>query len=527
MMTRARILPRILVGALCAAPLVAQQPPSERLTARIQRVIDRPEFKHAIFGVEMYSLDDNRPVFAVNPDKLFLSASTTKLVTMGTALQLLGADYRFHTVVYRTGPIEAKGTLTGDLLLVASGDPNLSGRIQHGDTLGFTNEDHTYDASPDTRAVPGDPLLVIRELASQVAAKGIKRITGRVLIDISMFPEGERELGTGVVISPVVVNDNLIDLTIGPGTSQGAATTVSVSPTTSYARFMNTGTTGPADAKPDIHWGSDVKEPDGSHTVTIAGAFPTGKTAILYSYAVPEPSRFAQVVFVEALRERGIAVDMPPVTGAHGFAPMLASYTSTTVVAEHVSLPYREEVKVTLKVSQNLHASSTPMIVKAILAKGDTGKTGFDLERDFLQRAGLDLGGAQQTDGAGGDARFSPDFMSRYLAYMARQPSFADFHRALPILGRDGTLWNVQTASPAAGKVFAKTGTLGGYDALNRRMLLGAKGLAGYFTTPSGRRYSFAAYVNNVSVSLAPDEDTHVAGQALGEIAAAGYLALP
>jgi D-alanyl-D-alanine carboxypeptidase/D-alanyl-D-alanine-endopeptidase (penicillin-binding protein 4) len=110
---------------------------------------------------------------------------------------------------------------------------------------------------------------------------------------------------------------------------------------------------------------------------------------------------------------------------------------------------------------------------------------------------------------------------------MAKQPHFDAFFRALPVLGRDGTLWNIQPSSPAAGHVHAKTGTLGGYDALNRRMLLSAKGLAGYVVTASGRRYAFAAYVNNVSVSLDPADIARVAGQALGEIAAAGYSNLP
>jgi hypothetical protein len=92
------------------------------------------------------------------------------------------------------------------------------------------------------------------------------------------------------------------------------------------------------------------------------------------------------------------------------------------MVAEHVSLPLREDVRITLKVSQNLHASMTPRVLKAVVAPGDTGRTGFDLEHDFLQRAGLDLTGAQQADGAGGDAHFSPSFMVSVTGMRASAP---------------------------------------------------------------------------------------------------------
>lgn len=498
-----------------------------RLTERLAPILGRAEFRHAAWGIAFYSLDDDRTVFALNPQQLFTAASTTKLLTVGSALALLGPDHRFHTRVYRTGPVDAKGTLNGDLILVGAGDLNLSGRIQPGDTLGFTNEDHAYDADPNTAAVPGDPLLVIRQLAGQVAEHGIRRVTGRVLVDVSLFPEGQRELGTGVVMSPIVVNDNLVDVTIGAGSGVGAPTSVSVSPSSPYVKFVNRSTTSAAGTTPHITWSSDVTDPDGSHTVTISGRFPAGKRAILYSYAVPEPSRFAEVVFVQALKERGVAVTLPPAAVQRAFTSNAAAYVPANVVAEHVSPAFAEEAKVILKVSQNLHASTMPMILKATLAKNDTSKTGFDLERGVLERAGLDLGGAQQTDGAGGDARFSPDFMVHYLAHMARQKDFPVFQRALPILGRDGTLWNIQTDAPAAGHVFAKTGTLANYDALNRKMLVTAKGLGGYMTTPSGRRYALSVYVNNVAVPLDQDAITRIVGQALGEVVSAAYSTLP
>jgi D-alanyl-D-alanine carboxypeptidase/D-alanyl-D-alanine-endopeptidase (penicillin-binding protein 4) len=156
----------------------------------------------------------------------------------------------------------------------------------------------------------------------------------------------------------------------------------------------------------------------------------------------------------------------------------------------------------------------------------DAAQAGFDLEREFLQKAGLDLSGASQGDGEGGapSAFFTPDFMVHYLAYMAKQKDFPVFFSALPVLGRDGTLWNIQTNSPAAGQVHAKTGTFGAYDALNRRLMLTGKGLAGYMVTPGGRHLAFALYVNHVSLPLDDEAATKVVGQALGEIAAAAYL---
>src|SRR5882724_6432829 len=259
--------------------------PQASLAEAIQSVTDRPEFKHAFFGIEFYSLDTGKPVYTMNADKLFTPGSTTKLLTEGTALELLGGDYRFHTRVYKTGSIDANGTLNGDLVLVASGDPNLSGRIKSDDTMVFENEDHSYAGTPDTRAVPGDTLFAIRKLAQQIAAKNIKTIHGRVLIDISLFAEGERELGTGAIISPVVVNDNLIDVLVTPG-AEGAPMTVKVSPETSYATFMNKTSTGKAGGQSGVRFSGDVTDAEGRHTVTVSGSLPAGSQGILYTYKV-------------------------------------------------------------------------------------------------------------------------------------------------------------------------------------------------------------------------------------------------
>jgi D-alanyl-D-alanine carboxypeptidase/D-alanyl-D-alanine-endopeptidase (penicillin-binding protein 4) len=375
----------------------------------------------------------------------------------------------------------------------------------------------------------------MREFASQIAEKGIKQVDGRVLVDVSLFPQGDRELGTGVVISPIVVNDNVVDLLIGPGAKPGEPAAIRVSPELGIFKITNEVTTG-APQTPSTLRRMVARDSTGNVSVRLSGTYAAGAAASVMSIVVDDPADMAVRALTAALRDRGISVRDPgPITPASrpDFARLAASYGDSTRVAEHVSLPLAEEVKVTLKVSQNLHASMMPYVVGAIAGRTPGRgalQAGFDAERDFLQRAGLDLIAAAQGDGAGGapGAFYSPAFMVQYLAYMASRPDTAQFRRALPILGRDGTLWNIQPQSPAAGKVFAKTGTFSLFDPLNRRTIITGKGLAGYMTTSSGRRLAFAIYANRIPFPPNYQGDAALlVGQALGEIATAMWSSPP
>src|SRR6185312_7319686 len=107
----------LLVAVQTLTLLCARAQNVEPLDAKIGVIINRPEFRHALFGIEIYSLTDDKILYALNADKLFVPGSVTKIVTEGTALQLLGADYRFRTRVYRTGPVANDGVVNGDLVL--------------------------------------------------------------------------------------------------------------------------------------------------------------------------------------------------------------------------------------------------------------------------------------------------------------------------------------------------------------------------------------------------------------------------
>jgi PBP4 family serine-type D-alanyl-D-alanine carboxypeptidase len=517
----------LLIACVPAHPSAHAQTNS-RLSKAIQAIADRPEYRHARFGMEVYSLDSHKTIYALNAQQLFVPGSTTKLLTEGTAMKLIGPDFRFKTKIYRIGPVDSDGTLKGDLVLVASGDPDLSGRLQPDGTLAFEDEDHDYAPGPGAKTVPGNPLAAIDDLATQVVAHGIRKIDGRVIVDISLFPEGERDGGTGITISPICVNDNVIDVMASPGDSLGVAPALKYSPVTRYARFINQAKTVASGGDFELRF-HEATQPDGTQIVTVTGTVPLAMKESLTVYKLSTPSVFAETVLAEALTAKGVSITSPSVRKPVDVALLKPSYTEQNVLAVHTSAPLREEVKVTLKVSQNLHASMTmPYLVGTYgaspigEAKADPSEAGFKAEHDMLQAAGLDLSGAMQSDGAGANAMFSPDFMVHYLTFISQQSFAKSFLTALPILGKDGTLVDVQKTSPAAGHVFAKTGTYGVPDLLNGDLLVTGKGLAGYIVTAKGEHLAFAAYANFVKTTLDAAGMQKVSNL-LGEMAVAAY----
>jgi PBP4 family serine-type D-alanyl-D-alanine carboxypeptidase len=516
---------------LLATALLSQAAPAHpsSFAAAFDRIVARPQFAHAIVAGEVYDLDAKRPLYTRNAGVLMEAASTTKLLTTGTSLALLGPNFRWTTPVYRTGPVDSRGVLHGDLVLVAGGDPNLSQRIRPDGTLAFENEDHAYDGSYDTKAVPGDPLAVLRELATQVAQAGIKQIDGVVAVDTSLFPDQGPEGGTGAIVSPIVVNDNLVDVMVTPGSKSGDPVSIAVSPETSYVKFVNAATTVAPKTEPSIDLSGDKTNSDGSHVVTITGAMPAGRP-ILFVYRVPEPQRFAQAAFTAALQDAGITLHAPAGVAAFSHDAFAPFYVPANLVAQHQSPPLSEDVYVTLKVSDNLHAGLMPYLwaIYVAHAKKDLLKAAFARERALLSAAGLDLKEASQQDGLGTFAFFTPRFMVSYLAWASAQAWFSWLERGLPVMGVDGTLFNVQNGVAAAGHVHAKTGTWGSANLLDDGELV-TKGLAGYVTTSHGRHVAFAFYINRMAGQGSADSNrdaAHYAGQTLGEMASDVYRVL-
>ena len=100
---------------------------ADKLAERIEAIIDADEFKHAHWGLLIVDGESGDTLYERSADKFFAPASTTKLYSVATALDELGAEYRFETPIYATSEPDKEGELSGNLVLVASGDLSMGG----------------------------------------------------------------------------------------------------------------------------------------------------------------------------------------------------------------------------------------------------------------------------------------------------------------------------------------------------------------------------------------------------------------
>ncbi|MHA6796178.1 D-alanyl-D-alanine carboxypeptidase [Pseudonocardia bannensis] len=167
----------------CTAGASDPAPPAGGLPATALEVMRRPRYATSRWFAYAADRATGETIHDVSADDLVLPASTTKLWATAAALDTFGPDFRFDTPVYRRGTVQG-GTLQGDLVMVASGDLTMGGRDTPQGTIAFTSLDHAEANSiPGATVTAQDPLAGLDDLASQVAAAGIRQVSGDVLVD--------------------------------------------------------------------------------------------------------------------------------------------------------------------------------------------------------------------------------------------------------------------------------------------------------------------------------------------------------
>jgi D-alanyl-D-alanine carboxypeptidase/D-alanyl-D-alanine-endopeptidase (penicillin-binding protein 4) len=430
----------------------------------------------AFWGIEIVDLKTGQTLYERNSDRFFVPASNTKLFTTSLALTRLGPDFTFQTRVLANAAPDSNGIVHGDLRLVGGGDPNLSPR-----TIPYTKA-----------PVTGNPLAAIEDLANQVAARGVTRVEGDIVGDDSWYvwePYGsgwaidDPQYDYGAAVSALTINDNVLTLRVRPGQREGDPAAITLDPPLEYYTIDNRVRTGAPGAAGRIH----SHRAPGSYEVELWGSIPAGDRVEEIALGIEDPAEYAALALRKALESRGIVVKGGAVA-RHAVSGEDSETPAGDELARRTSAPLWEDLRITDKVSQNLHAEMALRAVGRVTGKEGSVQAGLDELKKFLSDAGVGPDGYTLHDGSGlsrGNL-VTPHTVVQLLRYMYGGPLRDKWMALLPVGGEDGTLSTRFAGNGNAARVHAKTGSLSHVAALS-----------GYAQRAEGEWVAFSILVNN------------------------------
>ncbi len=462
-----------------------------KLRHRIEEILTQGDAARGFWGVKVVRLRDGKTLYASNADQLFLPASGMKLFTTAAGLEKLGPDFHFRTTVESDSPPGSAGR-AADLVLVGHGDANFA-----------TTRVLPYDPKAPKRGL-AEMMAVFDDLARQVAANGIREVTGDLIADDRYFVEEPYDpawsiedlaWGYGAPVTAIAINDNQLIPHIR-ATEFGRVAAVTLTPLPDYYTLKN-GLVTWYEQSPKVFF---VDRQPGSQTLQVWGRVPPGTNEDEDPISIANPPELAVQLFAQALDRQGIKVQGKTLVleesrandyhrrGSDPPSPPPLFYPRPVKLAEHISPRLAEGVKVILKVSENLHAE---MLLRALgreIKHDGSVRGGLEVLQEFATLAGISPEEAQFRDGSGLSrlTLVEPEAIVKLLEFMSRSKTFGIYLDALPVAGVDGTLAHRFVGSPIQGRVRAKTGGLAHVHTLS-----------GYMDTPSGERLAFSIMTDN------------------------------
>jgi D-alanyl-D-alanine carboxypeptidase/D-alanyl-D-alanine-endopeptidase (penicillin-binding protein 4) len=481
----------------------------KELQIRITGILQQPQLASAMVGIKIVSLDTGRVLFEDNARKLLRPASNMKLYTVSAALDRLSPDFRFTTSVFVKSRPDAEGTVQGDLTIQGGGDPSIAARFNNGDYF-----------------------KGIDDLATRIAAAGVKRVEGDLVGNEGYFTGPQYGSGWewedlqwyyGAEVSALTVNDNALDLFVKPAAQVGAPALITTGPPDPLLTIVNRVTTGAKGTKRELR----VQRGLGENTIEVSGSIALDDRGYTGGVAISHPALLFVSMLRSALAQHGVTVTGRSrtegavnqsllTTGVTVISPLTVDQLDLHPVFEIASMPsppFSVVAAQTLKPSQNLY---TELILRTLgerariviadhltvtLSPTTSTRTansedaGLEVIKAFLKEAGLNPDALVLSDGSGlsRNDMVTAEATVQLLTFMSKHKYANVLREALPIAGVDGTLRNRFKGTAAENNLRGKTGSLAS-----------AASLSGYVTTAAGEHLAFSIMVNNYPSDAEP-----------------------
>ncbi len=441
----------------------------------VNQVAKSQEMVGATFSFCAIDLASGNEIGANNANLSIPTASTAKLFSTATALEVLGADYRPETRIYIEGAISKDGKLDGNIWIRGGGDMTLGSRF-------FNESGHERD--------------FLSTWVDTLKKLGIKSISGSIIADGSAFgyagiPDGWswNDMGNyyGAGPSGICVFDNAIRFTFKTGAAGTSTEIVSMVPNVPGMTFHNYVKSAAIDDDQSYIYGAPY-----SMDRFATGSLPAGRSSFEVKGSVPDPEIQLAYELATELEKAGVKI-------ANGYKGVrrdellqTAKYGSGFSLAyTHKGQRVKDIATLTNMKSINLFAEGLLCLVGYKLnGKGSTEEGLKQLEKYWSAK--VSFTGLFLKDGSGLSRSngISAVHFCTLLKAMNSSKNSALYQSTLPVAGKSGTLTGLCNGQAGEGRIVAKSGTMSRI-----------KSYAGYVNSKSGKKIAFAITINNFNGS--------------------------
>ncbi len=462
-----KIIYAITICLLFLFPEKAQTHPA------VERFLSASYMGGASVSIMIRDISNGSVTYSYDAEREVIPASVMKIVTTATVLELLGEKFRYETAIMYDGQI-TDSVLDGNLYIRGSGDP----------TLGSSN-------------IGPDADKVIREWITAIKKSGIRKITGTVIADESIFDtEGIsmkwmcEDMGSyyGQGCYGLNIYDNRYSLFLNTGEPNDKPKIEKSEPDMSSILFHNYLITNKS-AKDSTYI---IGFPYANERY-LYGTVPANRSGYQLKGDIPEPALYL-AQYVSKLLEK----DQIEVTGTPTCYRILSGEgkwkkQERKILTTTYSLPLKDLVRITNHVSNNLYADAFLKTI-GLKYKSDEIISSFDKGIKILNKhwedKGIKTSSLWMFDGSGlaPTDKITAGFLCELLSYMATKSSASKtFTESLPRVGMEGTVANTLKGSALQGNTRLKSGSMSR-----------VRSYAGY-VTKDNKQYAVTIIVNNFS----------------------------